>query len=138
MADVRFTVRQMMLAVAIIAVSIYLISEMENGGCMPPLADRPQGVLTVVAVAGALCIGAIRYPLVSLAIGLVLWLVSPTLHDGSGWTLCEGSYLLGWIIGAPIGWVSRRLKQTGNSSKLTTPNLPHSNGRTRINGSSEV
>src|SRR5690242_19329622 len=104
---VRFTVRRMMTWVAIAAFASLAISTIGREG-----SSNGERAVAVVAsvVAGAYGVGAMRRPWVFLFPLIVVWLL-PTVQDASldVFTASVLGCFVGWIIGAPAGWISRWL-----------------------------
>ncbi len=106
----RFTVRRVMALVAVAALVALVAS---NPGRHDGITDQ-RVVVPVASVAAAYGLGAMRRPLVFLAPLIAVWITThavdhptPDLINGSA-TGC----FLGWIIGAPSGWISRRFTKT--------------------------
>jgi hypothetical protein len=73
-----------------------------------PLLGTEVDVVVGAVVSGAIGVGAVRRPWVFLAIALVVWAAAPVIHDGfNAVTLSSSGCVLGWMIGAPAGWISR-------------------------------
>lgn len=108
----RFTVRRLMAAVAIAALASLAFSKV----CRDYPSNRTRAVILLTsAVAGAVGVGALRRPLLFLVPVLVTWVVvpavdHPSLDDALG--MSAGGCQLGWMIGAPIGWISRGYSRT--------------------------
>ena len=103
---VRLSVRWLMSVVAVAA----LASLAASGVCRNyPSTEQRAVFLTGSVVAGAFGLGATRRPLVSLALLLMIWVAVPSVdHPGIDvLSMTSGGCYLGWIIGAPAGWISR-------------------------------
>ena len=87
-------------------------------------AERPDGitdervVLPVASVVAALYgLGAMRRPLRFLAPLLAVWIITPQVDHRKSVVInlsAEGCFL-GWFIGAPTGWISRRITRASHS-----------------------
>ena len=111
---VRLTVRWIMAAVAVPALVSLVASN----------AERPDGitdkrvVLPVASVVAALYgLGAMRRPLRFLARLLAVRIITPQVDHPKPdvINLSAGGYFLGWFIGPPTGWISRRLTRASHS-----------------------
>ena len=82
-----------------------------------PSTDKRIVVVVASVVSGTFGLGAMRRPLVFLAPLLVIWVVMPSVDHPSFNVLniSVGGCFLGWMIGAPVGWISRHLPREGNS-----------------------
>jgi hypothetical protein len=111
---VRFTVRRIMVSVAVAG-----LASLAALGVCREYASTDERIVILVAsvVAGAFGLGAMRRPLVFLAPLLVVWLITPSVdHPGIDViNLSAGGCFLGWIIGAPVGCLSRYLMRPGNA-----------------------
>ncbi len=105
-------------------------------------AERPNGitdkrvVLPVASVVAALYgLGAMHRPLRFLSPLLAVWIITPQVdHPKSDViNLSEGCFL-GWFIGAPTGWISRRLTRASHSlpAASETPLAPRPVGSVSV------
>src|SRR4051794_31695729 len=87
-------------------------------------AERPDGitekrvVLPVASVVAALYgLGSMRRPLRFLAPLLAVWIITPQVDHPKPDVidLSAGGCFLGWFIGTPTGWISRRLTRASRS-----------------------
>jgi hypothetical protein len=119
----RFTLRQAMLWVLIAAIASLIVSEMGE-----PILPQNQTVdiLVGLAVSAAFGVGAVRHPVIFLAILLLVWNCAPAIDHPSvnAATLSIGGSCIAWLIGAPAGYYSRRLKRRGNSRQLRQDRPP--------------
>jgi hypothetical protein len=113
----RFTMRRAMLWVVIAAIASLLVLELGE----PALPqNKTVDILVGLAVSAAFGVGAVRRPLIFLAIGLVVWNCAPAIDHPSvnAATLSLGGSMIAWLIGAPAGYFSKRLKRRGDSRQL--------------------
>jgi hypothetical protein len=110
---VRFTVRAIMAAVAVAALTSLAAKIYREY----PSTEKRVVILVASVVAGAYGLGAMRRPLVFLVPLLVVWVATPAVDHPSFsiFNISVGGCVVGWIIGAPAGWISRCLKRAGNS-----------------------
>jgi hypothetical protein len=113
----RVTLRRLMLWVAIAAIGSLIVSELAE-----PIRphNKTVDILVGLAVSAAFGVGAVRHPLIFLAIGLVVWKCTLAVDHPSvnAATLSVGGSFIAWLIGAPAGYCSRRHKRHGNSRQL--------------------
>jgi hypothetical protein len=104
----RFTLRRAMLWVVVAAVASLIVSEL--GEPILP-QNKTVDILVGLAVTAAFGVGAVRHPLISLAILLLVWNVVPKIDHPSvnAATLSVGGSCIAWLIGAPAGYYSRWL-----------------------------
>jgi hypothetical protein len=113
----RFTFKRVMLWVVIAAIASLIVLELGE----PALPqNKTVDILVGLAVSAAFGVGAVRRPLIFLAIGLVVWNCAPAVDHPSvnAATLSLGGSMIAWLIGAPAGYFSRRLKWRGDSRQL--------------------
>jgi hypothetical protein len=108
---VRFTVRGMMVAVAIAALVAAIGARIGSS----PLATRhPFVLLVAVLVTGSIGILALRHPLVAIPFVLLVLFLTPAYAHVGLFTHtdlpCLGA-ATAWLIGAPAGWCFRRLRK---------------------------
>jgi hypothetical protein len=105
----RFTVRRLMVAVAISALVSLAVSKV----CRDyPNTYMRAFILLLAVCAAAFGVGAVRKPWHFLCPILVAWVVMPSVdHPGDPYSMIAGSCIWGWLIGAPIGWISRRISE---------------------------
>jgi hypothetical protein len=117
---VRFTLRRIMEAVAVAALICLVIS---NPYRHDGITDRRILVPVAAGVAAVYGIGAMRRPWMFLWPLIVVWVVTPQVdHPRLDMiNLSAAGCFLGWIIGAPAGWISRCLTRTGDSAPSTRP-----------------
>jgi hypothetical protein len=72
---------------------------------------QPIVIAIVACVATVFGLGAMRRPWFFLGVIVVLWVASPKVFDSDVHELYEGGYQLAWLMGAPAGWVLRRMRQ---------------------------
>ncbi len=111
---VRFTVRRMMVAVAVAAlVSLVASNPDRHDG----IDDKRVVIPIASAVAAAYGIGAMRRPVLFLMPLLAVWIATPQVDHPTRDVInvSAGGCFLGWIIGGPAGWISRHLARAGNS-----------------------
>jgi hypothetical protein len=105
---VRFTVRRMIVAVAVAALVLLVAS---NSYRHDGITDKRVVIPVASVVAAVYGLGAMRRPLMFLLPLLAVWIATPQVdhpvHDVIN--ISAGSCFLGWIIGSPVGWMSRRL-----------------------------
>jgi hypothetical protein len=82
-----------------------------------PYPDQRGAILVASVVAGAAGVVAVRRPWAMFALPFVIWVAMPTVdHPGVDvlYLSARGCFL-GWIIGAPAGWISRLLTRPRSS-----------------------
>lgn len=115
MPRVRSTVRWIMAVVAVAAlVSLVATNPYRHDG----ITDK-RVVIPVASVAAAVYgVGAMRRPLLFLLPLLAAWMATPGVdhppHDVIN--VSAAGCFVGWLIGAPAGWISRCLRGAGNTS----------------------
>jgi hypothetical protein len=114
---VRFTVRRMMVAVVVAALVSLVVSNPDRHG---GITDKRVVVPIASVVAAAYGLGAMRRPLMFLMPLLAAWLFTPHVDHPSPDVInvSAAGCFVGWIIGAPIGWI------TGRSSRPLGPVAP--------------
>jgi peptidoglycan/LPS O-acetylase OafA/YrhL len=115
----RFRLRTLLIAVAIAAlVSLVASHPYRQDG----ITDKRVVIPIASVVAAAYGLGSMSRPLAFLAPLLVAWIVTPQVdHPRPDFiNVSAGGCALGWIIGAPAGWISRCLTRPSNSP----PSLP--------------
>ena len=105
---VRFTVRRVMAAVAVAALILLVVSNAERHD-----GTTDSGVVFPVAcvVSATYGLGAMRRPLGFLLLLVVVWLAMPQVDHlvPDVINVSVVGCFVGWIFGAPAGWISRRL-----------------------------
>jgi hypothetical protein len=116
---VQFTVRRIMAAVAVAAlVSLVASNPYRHDG----ITDKRVVIPVASIVAAVYGLGAMRRPLMFL-FPLIVALIAPPQVDHyrpDVINISAASCFLGWIIGAPAGWLSRSLARPANSLPVTT------------------
>ncbi len=110
---VRFTVRRIMTAVAVAAlVSLVATNPYRHDG----ITDKRAVIPLASAVAAAYGLGAMRRPLVFLAPLIAVWIATPQVDHPTPDVINISAVgcFLGWIIGAPVGWIARCVTNPGN------------------------
>jgi hypothetical protein len=105
---VRFTVRRMMVAVAVAAlVSLVTSNSYRHDG----ITDKRVVIPVASVVAAVYGLGAMRRPLMFLLPLLAVWIATPQVDHPRPDVInvSAGGCFVGWIIGASAGWMSRRL-----------------------------
>ncbi len=105
---VRLTVRWMMMAVAVAAlVSLVASNPYHYDG----ITDRRVVIPVASVVSAVYGLGTTRRPLMFLVPLLAVWIATPQVDHPrlDVINVSAGGCFLGWIIGAPAGWISRRL-----------------------------
>jgi hypothetical protein len=115
---VRFTIRSMMMVVAVTALVALVASnpDRHNG-----ITDKRVVIPVASAVAAVYGVWAMRRPVVSLLPLLAVWIATPTV-DHPAPDLINSSArccFLGWVIGAPAGWLTRGSAIVGESGPDT-------------------
>jgi hypothetical protein len=103
----RITVRRIMAWVAVAAlVSLAATNPDRHDG----ITDRRVVVPVASVVAAVYGVGAMRRPLAFLWPLVAVWIATPRVDHPHPdvVNLSAGGCFLGWIIGAPAGWISRR------------------------------
>jgi len=115
---VRFTVRRMMVAVAIAALVLLVAS---NQDCDDGITDKRLVIPVASVVAAVYGLGAMRRPLMLLLPLLAVWIATPQVDHPRRDVIkvSTAGCFIGWIIGASAGWVSRRLN--GGSQAVPLP-----------------
>ena len=107
LSQVQFTVRRMMVAVAVAALVLLVAS---NDDRHDGITDKRMVIPVACVVAAVYGLGAMRRPLMFLLPLIAVWIVTPQVdhptHDVIN-TSAAGCFI-GWMIGAPAGWMSRR------------------------------
>jgi hypothetical protein len=114
---VRFTMRRIMASVAVAAlVSLAVSSPYRHDG----ITDKRVVIPVASIVAAVYGLGAMRRPLMFLLPLLVVWVATPQVDHPAldVVNVSAGGCFLGWIIGAPAGWISRRITRTGDSVRV--------------------
>jgi hypothetical protein len=121
----RFRLRTLMVIVTVAAlVSLVASNPYRHSGTTDDRVVIP--VASVVAAAYGL--GSMRRPLVFLAPLLAVWIATTPQVDHPTPDVINVSAsgcFLGWIIGAPAGWISRRLRSAKTACR--SPNEVSSN-----------
>jgi hypothetical protein len=119
LSSMRFTLREILVVVAAAA----LLAARMKGGYPYPETTLQRVVTVVIGLACGL--GAMRHPLVLLAVVLVVWVFTPSANDPGFQifhTLAAGG-AVGWIIGAPLDSVARRVNPTNAASESSQTGL---------------
>jgi hypothetical protein len=96
------------LAMAAVAVPTASVFVLEEWHFFPP--GGPPDIVAAAIASAAFGVGAARRPWLFLALALLVYATAPVVHDGfNAASLSAGACILAWLIGAPAGWVSRRL-----------------------------
>jgi len=112
-SSVQFSVRRIMAAVAVVAlISLVASNPYRHGGITDKRMIIPVGSV-VAAIYG---LGAMRRPLLFLLPLLTVWIVTPVVDHPTPDVInfSAAGCFLGWLIGAPAGWISRRFMRVGN------------------------
>jgi hypothetical protein len=109
----RMTTRRWMVVVAVTAlVSLVASNPYRHDG----ITDKRVVIPVASVVAAVYGVGAMRRPLVFLLPLLVVWIAPQVDHPHPDVVnVSAAGCFLGWIIGAPSGWISRCLTRRGNS-----------------------
>ncbi len=109
---IRFTVRRLMVAVAIVALISLVASNPERHD---GITDKRVVTPVASVVAAAYGFGAMRRPLVFLLPLLAILSVTSQVDHPTPdvINISAAGCFLGWLIGAPVGWISRRLTRAG-------------------------
>ncbi len=122
LSRLRFALSGLMVLVAVAALASLAASKV----CRDyPGSKQRVVVLVVSVVAAAYGLGSVRRPWIFLIPVFIFWLVGPRV-DHPGINLHDqfpASCFLGWIIGAPVGWISRSLASPVPPSKPPPPDL---------------
>jgi hypothetical protein len=91
--------------------------------CRTPSDYAHVDTLVACIVAGTFGLGAMRWPLAFFAPVFVTYVGAPRAseyapHVIEFFRMSIGACWLGWIIGAPAGWVSRRITRVGDSQPV--------------------
>jgi hypothetical protein len=98
------------LAVAAVVVPIASVFILEEWHFFPP--GGPADIVAAAIASAAFGVGAARRPWLFLALALLIYAAAPVVHHGfNAASLSAGACILAWLIGAPAGWVSRRLSK---------------------------
>ena len=114
---VRFTVRRMMVAVAVAALVLLVAS---NEDRHDGITDKRVVIPVACAVAAVYGLGAMRRPLMFLLPLLAVWIATPQVdHPTHDVINVSAAGCIGWVIENSAGWMSRRL--TGQSQAEPPP-----------------
>ena len=114
LSRVRFTVRGIMAVVAVAAlVSLVASNPYRHDG----ITDKRIIIPVASVVAAVYGLGAMRRPLLFLLPLLAVWIATPQVDHPTidVINVSAGGCFLGWMIGAPAGWISRFLTRASKS-----------------------
>jgi hypothetical protein len=114
---VRFTIRRMMVAVVVMAIWLSVL-----GRCPPDALPMVIQTTATVCVPIGLC--AIRFPLITLSVGVLIVMQDPNAGGACNPLITPEAFAggwLGWLVGAPAGWISRGLRAPNRHKTARTP-----------------
>ncbi len=109
----RFTVRRLMIAVAVSA-PVAAIGAKTYDACQA--TGLPQSILVAVAVTGLVGFLALRKPLTAIPFVVLVFLMTPriaTFPRMNYFELPSQGAMLAWSVGAPVGWILRTIRKGG-------------------------
>jgi len=118
-SSVRFSVRRIMAAVAVVAFIALVASNPDRHG---GITDKRVVTPVVSVVAAIYGVGSMRRPLPFLLPLLAVWIATPAVDHPTPdvINLSAAGCFLGWIIGAPVGFIARGLMRVGNSPSVAS------------------
>ena len=121
MGPPRFRLRTLLVAVAAVALVLLVAS---NPDRQDGITDKRVVIPVASVVAAVYGLGSMCRPLAFLVPLLVAWIITPRVDHPRPDVInvSVAGCALGWIIGAPVGWISRRL--TRPTATAPTPPPP--------------
>jgi hypothetical protein len=103
--------------IAAVAVAAFVSLVAANADRHEGITDKRALIAVASAVAAIFGLAAVRRPRLCLWLLIAVWIATPIVDHPRPDVInvSTGSCFLGWIIGAPVGWVSRGLTKARKS-----------------------